>query len=75
MAVRIVGAVALAAALIAALAVHQARASSAPAPDAIRAMVVKEALDLGLPVALALAVAHAESNFNPSALSHMGARG
>ncbi|MBT6830498.1 MAG: lytic transglycosylase domain-containing protein, partial [Rhodospirillaceae bacterium] len=38
-------------------------------------MVVKEALDLGLPVALALAVAHAESNFNPSALSHMGARG
>ena len=44
-------------------------------PDAIRAMVVKEALDLGLPVALALAVAHAESNFNPRALSHVGARG
>ncbi len=75
MALRIVGAVAMAAALIAALAVHQARASSVPQPDAIRAMVVKEALDLGLPVALALAVAHAESNFNPSALSHKGARG
>jgi len=65
----------LAAILVAALAAHQARAKSAHAPDSIRAMVVKEALDLSLPVALALAVAHAESNFDPRALSHKGARG
>ena len=80
-----VGMALLGAILIAALAFNQARASSASAavqapgqtlrPDAIRAMVVKEALDLGLPVALALAVAHAESNFNPRALSPVGARG
>ena len=75
LALRIVGAAALAAVLIAALAVHQARAKNGPGPDAILAMVVREALDLGLPVALALAVAHAESNFDPRALSHKGARG
>jgi soluble lytic murein transglycosylase-like protein len=72
---RLLGAAALTAALVAALAVHQARAKTSHGPDAIRAMVVTEALDLGLPVALALAVAHAESNFNPRALSHKGARG
>ena len=72
---RIVGALALAAALTAAFAVGQVSAKSTPARDTIRAMVVTEALDLGLPVALALAVAHAESNFNPHALSHKGARG
>jgi soluble lytic murein transglycosylase-like protein len=70
-----VAAAAMAAVLTIALAAHQARAKSGHKPDAIRAMVVTEALDLGLPVALALAVAHAESNFNPRALSHKGARG
>ena len=65
----------MAAVLIIAAAAHQARAKSSHQPDAIRAMVVTEALDLGLPVALALAVAHAESNFDPRALSHKGARG
>ncbi len=72
---RLLGGAALAAALVAALAVHQARATTTERPDTIRTMVVSEALDLGLPVALALAVAHAESNFNPRALSHKGARG
>ncbi len=73
---RFLGAAALVALLLAALAAHQARANTARHDrDAIRAMVVAEALDLGLPVALALAVAHAESNFDPKALSHKGARG
>ena len=69
------GGAGVAAILIATLAANQARAKSTHEPDAIRAMVVTEALDLGLPVALALAVAHAESNFEPRALSHKGARG
>lgn len=42
---------------------------------AIEALVVEEATRMGVPVALALAVAHAESSFDPSALSHKGARG
>ncbi len=41
----------------------------------IMSMVVREANDLGVSPSLALAVAHAESNFNPRALSHRGARG
>lgn len=41
----------------------------------IMSMVVREANDLGVSPSLALAVAHAESNFNPRALSHKGARG
>lgn len=41
----------------------------------IQALVAQEARALGFPVALALAVAHAESNFNPLALSPKGARG
>ena len=41
----------------------------------IMSMVVREANDLGVSASLALAVAHAESNFNPRALSHKGARG
>ncbi len=58
------------------LTAHQARANTELVDRrALRAMVVTEALDLGLPVALALAVAHAESNFDPRALSHKGARG
>ncbi len=41
----------------------------------IMSMVVREANDLGVAPSLALAVAHAESNFDPRALSHKGARG
>jgi soluble lytic murein transglycosylase-like protein len=43
--------------------------------DTIKHMVAREARDLGIPVSLALAIAHAESSFNPSAVSHKGARG
>ena len=38
-------------------------------------MVVHEAQNMRFPVALALAVAHAESNFDAAAVSHKGARG
>lgn len=41
----------------------------------IMSLVVREAADLGVAPSLALAVAHAESNFDPRALSHKGARG
>lgn len=41
----------------------------------VKSLVAREAKNLGIPVALALAVAHTESNFNPKALSHKGARG
>jgi len=62
--------------LFAGLAAHQACADTESVDrSALRAMVVTEALALGLPVALALAVAHAESNFDSKALSHKGARG
>jgi len=44
-------------------------------PKAMRALVAREARALGVPVPLALAVAHAESNFDPRALSDKGARG
>jgi len=52
-------------------------AISASEPDRqdIQLLVAREAVNLGIPVPLALAVAHAESNFNPKALSHKGARG
>ncbi|MGB0632365.1 MAG: lytic transglycosylase domain-containing protein [Alphaproteobacteria bacterium] len=43
--------------------------------DAIKRMVMREARNIGVPVSLALAVAHAESSFNPRAESHAGARG
>lgn len=43
--------------------------------SAIKAMVAREAVSMGVPVSLALAVAHAESNFDPGAESHVGARG
>lgn len=53
-----------------------ARVSARPAGRGqIMSMVVREANDLGVPASLALAVAHAESNFNPRALSRAGARG
>ena len=41
----------------------------------IKAMVVREARNLGVPASLALAVAHAESSFNSAAVSRKGARG
>lgn len=41
----------------------------------IKAMVRHEALRIGVPVPLALAVAHTESHFDPKAESHAGARG
>ena len=41
----------------------------------IKHLVIKEARSLGLPASLALAVAHVESNFDPQAVSHAGARG
>ena len=43
--------------------------------DRIRALIVVEAHDMGFSAALALAVAHAESFFDPDAESHKGARG
>ena len=41
----------------------------------IKTLVAREARGLGVPVSLAVAVAHAESNFDPRARSHKGARG
>ena len=43
--------------------------------DQIRLMIETEAKRMRLPVPLALSVAHAESNFDPRALSKKGARG
>ena len=55
----------------------EARSLSASPPErqVIEDMVRREARDLGVSVPLALAVARAESNFNPNAESHKGARG
>jgi len=41
----------------------------------VKDLVIQEAERLRVPVSLALAVAHAESNFNPNARSSRGARG
>ena len=64
-------------ALILALAVCQAAISTPQAAAAgreqIEAMVVAQARDLGISIPLALAVAHAESNFSPGAVSSKGA--
>ena len=46
-----------------------------PSRHAIQRLVVQEAHSLGIPAALALAVARVESNFNPNAQSPKGARG
>ena len=44
-------------------------------PAEIKQMVMQEAARMRVPVSLALAVAHAESHFDPRAESHKGARG
>jgi soluble lytic murein transglycosylase-like protein len=52
--------------------------NDASIPDTRRAtqnLVMEEALKWDVPVSLALAVAETESNFNPNALSPVGARG
>ncbi len=41
----------------------------------IKNMVVQEAVRMRVPISLALAVAHAESDFDPRAVSRSGARG
>tara|TARA_Y100001936_G_scaffold246262_1_gene289873 strand:+ start:36011 stop:36547 length:537 start_codon:yes stop_codon:yes gene_type:complete len=41
----------------------------------VKKLVAQEAVRMNMPVSLALAVAHAESNFDPRAQSHKGARG
>jgi soluble lytic murein transglycosylase-like protein len=71
---------AMAAATVMALAASwdaEARSRSAPPPERrfIEDMVRREARDLSVSVPLALAVARAESDFNPNAESHKGARG
>ena len=45
-----------------------------PSPQ-IKHMIIQEAENSGVPIPLALAVARIESNFNPHAESHKGARG
>lgn len=50
-------------------------ATRPPSRRHIKRMVAREAADLGVPVDLALAVAHAESNFDAQAESRKGARG
>ncbi|NKB60282.1 MAG: transglycosylase SLT domain-containing protein [Alphaproteobacteria bacterium] len=42
---------------------------------AVKEMVAREAVNMGVPPSLALAVAHAESYFDPKARSSAGARG
>ena len=49
--------------------------AATPEQAKIRRLVATEARQIGVPVALAMAVARAESNFDPRALSHKGARG
>lgn len=53
----------------------EARESPSPTRDEIKALVIREARSLGVPVSLALAVAEAESAFAPDAESPKGARG
>jgi soluble lytic murein transglycosylase-like protein len=53
----------------------QRSSGRAHSPSNIKTLVVEEAARMRVPVSLALAVAHAESNFNPRAESRSGARG
>ncbi|MEK9569288.1 MAG: lytic transglycosylase domain-containing protein [Paracoccaceae bacterium] len=52
---------------------HASSASSSVGE--IKRLVFRIAGDIGVPESLALALAHAESNFDPDAKSHKGARG
>ena len=52
-----------------------AQAAETHSRDAVKAIVVEEAVKIGVPISLALAVAHVESNFSARAESHKGARG
>lgn len=49
--------------------------SQPPSKMTVKQMVAQEARNMGIPVPLALAVAHAESSFDARARSHKGARG
>ncbi len=51
---------------------YQARSEH---PSEIKQLVMQEAVRMHVPISLALAVAHAESHFDPRAESHKGARG
>jgi len=64
-------------ALLVAMVVTSAAHSAGASVDreAVKRVVVEEALRIGVPAELALAVARVESNFNPDALSSKGARG
>ena len=64
-------------ALVLAVALPAAASGTTGAPDrnAIRSMIVAEARNMSLAPQLALAVAHAESFFDPAAESSKGARG
>ncbi len=55
--------------------IGNARPNSHYTRSQIQMMVIEEAHKVGIPCALALAVAHAESNFDPGAQSKKGARG
>ncbi len=52
-----------------------ARTAAAHGRDSIKSMVVTEAGRMGVPISLALAVAHVESNYDAAAESPKGARG
>ena len=49
--------------------------AAAHSRESVRSMVVTEAGRMGVPISLALAVAHAESNYDAAAESPKGARG
>ncbi len=51
------------------------RAAAEPSRQAVKAIVIEEAVKLGVPISLALAVAHVESGFRARAESSKGARG
>lgn len=61
--------------LLAAACCPAAQPAGGPQDERVRKIVMAQALELKVPVSLALAVAHAESYFDPRAESHVGARG